>query len=458
MALHPFFFRSHLPAGARRVFAWHENPGAFERLSPPWQRVRLLAHEGIGDGRRAVLRLYVGPFYRTWIAEHVDCLPGRQFGDFQVRGPFGSWTHVHRMVDDGPDACFLEDDIRYALPVDRLSWPVFGELARRSLERLFRYRHRVTERDLDVLRRLGSRKLRIAVSGSAGAIGRRVCAFLSAGGHEVIRLVRTEDRRREDGVLWDPTTGRFEAERLSDLDAVIHLAGEPIVRFRWSLDDMQAFRSSRVGGTHLLAEGLASLAKPPRVLISASGVGYYGDRGPEVVRESDPAGSGTLSRLVTDWEAATAPAAAAGIRVVSARLGAVLTPEAGILGRLLPWFRAGLGAAPSRIDPFVSWIGPEDVIGALCHILGDENLSGPVNLVSPEPVTLDTFTGTLARLLRRPRALRIPEALLRAALGAVWHEMVSPSIRAEPAELRSSGYSFFQPRLEEALGHVLGLR
>lgn len=449
-------YRSALPVSADEAFGWHARPGAFERLTPPWTAVTLERFDGIRDGQRAVLRLRAGPFFKRWMAEHHDYIEGRQFCDRQVKGPFRAWDHTHRFEPGGPDASTLVDHIEYALPLGRLGALAGGRAARTQIDRMFHYRHRITRNDLALHRRYNPehRRLRIAVSGASGLIGSALVPFLTTGGHDVLRMVRTRTDA-EDAIYWNPETGAIEAEKLEGLDAVIHLAGEPVYALRWTEAKKRRILRSRAVGTRLIAEALARLEHPPRLLLSASAIGYYGDRGADVLDEAAPPGAGFLAEVCRAWEAAAVPAAGAGIRTALLRIGVVLSPRGGPLGLLLPWFRLGLGGRVGSGAQYLSWIALDDVLGALYHLLWTD-LDGPVNLTAPVPVPMRDFTRTLAHVLRRPAAVRVPAPVARAAAGEIADDVLLASTRAVPARLQQSGYAFLFSDLEAALRHQLG--
>ncbi len=456
MPVHEFVYRSRLPVSAKRLFEWHENPGAFERLSPPWQSITPVRFDGIRDGRQAEFILKSGPFRTRWIAEHRDYEAGKQFRDVQIRGPFRTWSHLHRMIADGRDQSVLEDRVSFSLPLDPLTYPVAGRFSEKTLERLFRYRHWITQHDLDLHARFGGGRLHVAISGSGGLIGKTLSSFLTTGGHQVTRLVRSESLVDDRSVLWDPERGLFDASRLEGIDAVVHLAAENVLSMRWSRAKMARIRKSRVEGTRLLAEGLARLRVPPRVLLLASGVGYYGHRGDHEVTEETPAGSGFLAEVARDWEASTRSAEEAGIRVIHARIGAVLTPQGGIMRMLLPWFRAGLGAGMIGADPYVSWISMDDLLGAFVHLMIEKRIAGPVNLVTPSPRRYSEVARAIARQVGLPLIVRVPTPLLRMVTREAGRELFLTSTRALPTRLEATGFAFALPELDQTLRHTLG--
>lgn len=456
MVRRTFVRETRVEAPAAEVYRWHARPGAFERLSPPWDPPLVESRTGgiEDEGARVVLR--VGPLRSLWVAEHHGAVPGREFRDRQVEGPFALWEHVHRVRPEGPRACTLEDRVEYALPAGRLGDTAGGWLVRALLRRLFAYRHRVTAADVPehVACRRG-RALSVAVAGASGLVGSALVPYLTAGGHRVLRLVRRPPRG-EDEVRWDPEEGEVDAGALEGVDAVVNLSGENVAGGRWTDSRKARLRSSRLVPTSLLARTLAGLRRRPRVLVSVSAVGVYGDRGDAPLTEDDAPGEGFLAGLAREWEQAARPAEEAGIRVVHPRLGVVLSPAGGALARMLPAFRLGLGGPLGPGTQHLSWIAIDDVLGVLHHLLLSPDLAGPVNAVSPRPVTSAVFTRTLGRVLCRPALAPVPAFALRLALGEMAEATLLASTRVEPRRLLASGYRFRFPDLQGALRHVLG--
>jgi uncharacterized protein len=305
-------------------------------------------------------------------------------------------------------------------------------------------------------------KTRVAVTGSSGMIGTALAASLVADGHQVVRLVRRRPANEAGSATavtessWDPDSadGSLDRSALDGIDAVVHLASAGIADQRWTAERKAKIRRSRVQGTRALACGLAGLGRPPAVLLSGSAIGWYGDTGTREVDESAPVGSGFLAGLVSDWEAAARPASAAGIRVACLRTGIVLSPSGGTLAKMLPPFRRGLGVKLGTGAQYMSWISLADHIGAVRFLLGRADISGPVNLTAPNPVTNAEFTQALARALHRPAVLRAPVPALRLALGAVADEILV-SARVLPRRLLDSEYEFRHTELAAALESIL---
>jgi uncharacterized protein (TIGR01777 family) len=290
----------------------------------------------------------------------------------------------------------------------------------------------------------------VVVSGSSGLIGTALGQALQRAGHRLVPMVRSQPTG--DAVGWDPDHGRIDAGGLEGVGAVVHLAGEGIGAKRWNEEQKARIRDSRVRGTALLAETLAKLDRPPKVFLCASAVGYYGDRGDEVLTESSRAGDGFLAGVCVAWEAAAAPAREAGIRVSHFRTGIVLSSAGGALSKMLTPFKLGLGGRLGSGRQWMSWISLDDEAGAIVHLLGDEAPAGAVNLTAPNPVTNADFTAALGRALRRPAVIPVPKLALEVALGGeMARELLLSSQRALPTRLLDSGYTFVHPEIGHAL-------
>ncbi|MFE5811696.1 MULTISPECIES: TIGR01777 family oxidoreductase [unclassified Streptomyces] len=295
--------------------------------------------------------------------------------------------------------------------------------------------------------------MRIAVTGATGLIGSALVRSLRADAHEVVRFVRREPAAADEA-RWDPARGYVDPAGLAGCGAVVHLAGAGVGDHRWTAAYKREIRDSRVLGTAALATALAALDEPPTVLVSGSAVGYYGDTGDRAVDESAPAGRGFLPSVCVEWEAAAAPARAAGIRTAFARTGLVVAGEGGAWGRMFPLFRAGLGGRLGNGRQYWSYISLRDEIAALRHIIDTPGLAGPVNLTAPEPLTNRQVTEAMARVLHRPAVLPVPAVALRVALGE-FSEDVLGSQRARPVRLLESGFVFKDPGIEQAIRAAL---
>lgn len=296
--------------------------------------------------------------------------------------------------------------------------------------------------------------MRILLSGSSGLIGQAAYAAMVGEGYEVVCLARPGTRVSGTHIAWDPEAGTIHADELENLDACVHLAGESIVG-RWTAKKKARILNSRVKGTRLLCETLAQLRNRPRVLVCASAIGFYGDRGDEVLNEESSAGSLFLSEVVKGWEASTEPASSSGIRVVNLRIGFVLSKAGGGLAAMLLPFKLGLGGRVGSGHQYMSWIAIDDVVGAIRHVMLSDALHGPVNAVAPHPVTNLDLTKTLGYVLSRPTTLPLPAFAARLVMGEMADELLLASARVEPGRLLATGYEFRYPQLEAALRHVL---
>ncbi|MFZ0231168.1 MAG: TIGR01777 family oxidoreductase [Mycobacterium sp.] len=433
------------------VFDWHTRPGAFTRLSPPWQPGRIVAEANSLQNGRAELAV---PGGLRWVADHQPdgYDPPRRFVDsIGTEGlaslPLGlalRWRHTHD---------FEEVSDQRTRVIDRVDTPVPA----RALRAMFRYRHRQLADDIAVHRRAaahGLAPLTVAVTGSSGLVGAQLSAFLSTGGHRVIRLVR-HAATKPDERQWNPDDP--DPGLLAGVDAVIHLAGASIAG-RFTVEHRAAIRDSRIGPTCRLAELIAQSADGPKVLISASAVGFYGyDRGDETLTEDSERGDGFLADVVADWENATTPAQEAGKRVVLVRTGIVQSPAGGTLRLFRPLFAAGLGGRLGNGRQWLSWIGIDDLIDVYHRALWDTDLSGPVNAVAPDPVRNVDYTRTLAHVLRRPALLPVPPFGPRLLLGEQGaRELACANQRVLPARLEQADHRFRRPDLEQTLRHLLG--
>ncbi|MGH9453685.1 MAG: TIGR01777 family oxidoreductase [Terriglobia bacterium] len=297
--------------------------------------------------------------------------------------------------------------------------------------------------------------MRVLISGASGLVGTSLIPSLTTGGHSVVRLVRS-GKAAAATIHWNPAEGKIDPASLESFDAVVHLAGENIAGARWTAGQKRKILESRAGPTRLLCETLAGLNAPPKALVSASAIGYYGDRGDEVLDESSQPGVGFLPSVCRAWEDATQPAVAKGVRVVNLRISMVLAPKGGALAKMLPVFRFGLGGVLDSGRQYMSWIGIDDLVGAIHHGMTTEGLRGPALAASPHPVTNREFTKTLGRVLSRPTLLPVPAFATRMAFGEMADALLLASTRAAPLQLLSSGYRFLFPELEPALRHVLG--
>ncbi|MGU3501940.1 TIGR01777 family oxidoreductase [Mycobacterium sp. C31M] len=430
-----------------QVFAWHSRPGAMRRLVPPWQPMTVVAETAsLADGQ-AVLGL---PGGLRWVARHqaADYDPPHRFVDeldsdglltWPVR-VVGTWRHTHDFTAEGA-ATRVIDQVDTVVPAA-------------ALRPMFVYRHTQLAEDLAAHRAAEMSPQVIAISGASGLVGDALSAFLSSGGHRVTRLVRGA-ATKPDERQWDPD--RPAPDLLVGVDAVVHLAGASIAG-RFTDAHRTAIRDSRIGPTRALAELAATTVDGPRTFVSASAVGYYGyERGDSLLTEDATRGDGFLADVVADWEAATAPAADAGLRVVNVRTGVVQSARGGTLRLMRPLFAAGLGGRLGSGEQWLAWIGLDDLLDVYHRALYDTRLSGPVNAVSPEPVRNSEYTAALGSVLHRPTLLPVPSFGPKLLLGAQGsRELAEADQRVVPTKLEALGHRFRRPTVQAELSHELG--
>ena len=440
------------------VFDWHERPGALERLTPPWADMRVLLQEGgIRNGGRVVLQVRRGLTPFRWELEHEGYVHGEQFCDRQVSGPMKRWHHTHRFSSSAGGGTTVEDEIDFEPPLGVAGAAVAPGMVRTELDRLFRFRYRRLFMDLERHAEHASRpRLTVAITGSSGLIGSNLRHFLTTGGHKALRLVRDSRKVGDDAIYWNPSTGEIDAGGLKRADAVVHLAGTSIASGRWTDARKRSILRSRVDGTGLLAKTMAGLPDGPQVLVSSSAVGFYGNRGTDVIGEDARPGSGFLADVCKAWEGATQPAERAGIRVVHLRGGVALSPAGGALGQMLLPFKVGAGGRLGSGKQYLSWIDLDDLVALIVHSLFTETLRGPVNATAPHPVPNATFASALGRALARPTVVPVPAFAVKAAFGQLGEEALLWGQRVLPEKALDSGFSFFFEGVEESLRYQLG--
>ena len=296
--------------------------------------------------------------------------------------------------------------------------------------------------------------MKVIVTGATGLVGSELVPFLTKQGHDVYRLTHSKPREAHD-ISWDPSQKQLPKSRLEGAEVFVHLAGENIAGRRWNPQVKESIRRSRVDGTKLLCETIGQLQTLPKTLICASAIGYYGNRGTEMLNETSAPGTGFLADLCQEWEALCEPARAMGIRVVNLRIGVILSPKGGALAKMLPPFKLGGGGVVGSGNQYWSWITVDDVVGIIQHCITNEKISGPVNTTAPSPVTNYEFTKTLGSVLGRPTVVPMPGFLARLLLGEMADDLLLASTRVMPNRLSETGYQFLYPTLEPALRHLL---
>ena len=441
------------------VFKWHERPGALNRMVPPWDPLTVISSdESVLPGAQSLLKMKLGPFSYKWLAEHQNYVLNQQFQDQQLKGPLTYWCHTHLFDKVNDSQSRLTDKIEYRLPGFGIGDFIMGNNVQDKLQRIFRYRHRILNRDLNIHHPFSDQKpLRILISGGGGNLGSALIPFLTTGGHQVIRLVRKRIQVNKNQVFWDPINGEIDTENIGDIDVVIHLAGENIGEGRWTPKKKQRIIDSRKNSTRLLLKMMKQLSKKPRVFLSASAIGFYGDRQNQVLTEKDQAGQDFISEVCQLWETEAQKAEDIGIRTCLLRIGVVLTPTGGALARLHGMFKMGLGAKLGHGNQYLSWIGMDDVLSSIHHLIYHQDIRGPVNLVSPNPVTNIEFTKILADIFETKANKSIPKWLIQTTFGQMGDEIVLSSTKVIPKVLAAHQYSFIHKNLKDYLKEQLGL-
>jgi uncharacterized protein (TIGR01777 family) len=451
-----FTKRSTMPVTAAALAAYHEQPGALDRLVPPWENVRVLEREGDCYEGRVLLSVPAGPFRLRWEAVHSGGVRGSYFIDRQASGPFATYQHRHSFIapeslSTAPQTSELDDTIEWTAPFGALGAAIGG--IQKRLDSGFAFRHVRTAEDLRRHAEFPRGPLRILVSGASGLVGKHLIPFLTVGGHTVIRLVRRAPKSGE--AFWDPATNAIDLGGVGEIDAVIHLSGESVSK-RWTEARKAEILRSREQSTLLLANAIAKLPKKPEVFVSASAVGWYGNRGTERMTETSTSGTtGFLPEVCRRWEAATEPARVAGIRTVNLRIGVVVSARGGALAELLPPVRAGVGGVVGSGEQMFPWIAIDDLVHLIHWLLGAD-LAGPVNATAPNPVNNRQFMTEVGKAVHRWTIFPLPAPIVRLMFGKMGQEVLLEGQNAVPERALAAGFRFTFDTLDSALRWELG--
>jgi uncharacterized protein len=447
-----------MPCTSEALYAFHLNPGAFERLNFPWSSAQVVSRTaGVENGSEVFLKIPVAPLiFQTWAFRHEGVIPKKQFQDRAFKGPIRSWFHTHSFSPLGENESALNDAIEYDF---QISPPYLKRYVHHMLQRGFEYRHEVTRNSVADHREVlegGKAPHTILITGSTGLVGSALAAYFSSGGHSVRVLLRKEDASCPyRSFLWDPHKQSIDLQCFEGVDTIIHLSGASIADGRWTNQRKQVLWESRIDSTAFLIESIRDSESLPKTLIVASAIGIYGTTPLKEVDESSEPGSGFLADLVGAWEKATIPAKELGIRTVNARFGVVLDPRGGILKKLLPLFRLGLGGPVGDGTHYLSWISMEDLLSSMSTLV-ESPIEGGVNIVSPSSCTYNDFVAALSSVLHRPRLLRVPRKAITTLFGEMGEETVFSNQRAVPSILHSIGFKFRYPDVGSALSMSLG--
>lgn len=463
-----FVKRSLITCNIHDLFDYHTRNGVLERLVPPWSNLNVVDQKGgINNGAISVFRINFGPITFKWVAKHFGYIQNLQFQDKMIKGPFKKWVHTHSFIPQGPNQCIIEDKINYTPRFGKIGSKIIQKRIQNYLNQLFLYRSRILVNDT-ILEKITQEKGKsILITGSHGLIGSSLIPLLtSIGRHKITRLVRKVNNNNIDLlpgtnkeekkiIFWEPKYNKLDPPELEGFDIIIHLSGENIFG-RWTDIKKQRIFDSRVGSTKLLSHSLTKLSNPPSLLICASAIGYYGDRPSEYLTEDSNPGKGFLSEVCQKWEKATKEATEIGIRVVNTRFGVVLTPKGGILQKLLSPFKLGLGITIGNKDQYISWVSIEDVIKSIFYSITNTSIKGPINIVSPNPVTNLEFSDTLKKIFNPKLSMSINQNIPKLIFGEMSKEVLSTNTYVIPKKLVSTGYKFFNSELEDSLRFLLG--
>ena len=422
---------------------------------------------GINNDDNSIFRIKLGPITFKWVAKHFGYIHNLQFQDKMIKGPFKKWIHTHSFIPQGENQCIIEDKIDYMPRFGKIGSKIIQKRIQNYLNQLFIYRERILVNDTILEKMTREKGKNILITGSQGLIGSSLIPLLTnIGGHKITRLVRkinnnnmysrsTTNKEDKKSIFWYPEYDKLDHNELEGFDIIIHLAGENIFG-RWTDIKKQRIFNSRVGSTKLLAKSLTKLSNPPSLLICASAIGYYGDRPNEYITEDSIPGKGFLSEVCQKWEKATQDVTEIGIRVVNTRFGVVLTPKGGILQKLLSPFKLGLGITIGNKDQYISWVSIEDVVKSIFYSITNTSIKGPVNVVSPKPITNLEFSDTLKKIFNPKLSMSINQNIPKLIYGEMSKEVLSTNTYVIPKKLISTGYKFFDSELEDSLRFLLG--
>lgn len=452
-------FRSLVNHSQQEVYNWHLKKRVFERCIPPSEMIDVICSEGkpnrIGSKISFRFKLFK-LFWSKQLLEYTHSVKNESFRLVQKKGFFDSYTYETILTPQSPHTTEIVDCFELTHCFPSFLNPIINRYLKRRMAKILSYKHELIDHDIGMIQKYPFKKpLKVLISGAHGLIGKNLVYFLEFMGHDVWTLSR-KSCEMEKVVIWNPRTGECNRNDFEGFDAVIHLAGENIGKGWWTKQKKERVLKSRTKGTELLVDIIKSLANPPKAFISASAIGYYGNRGNELLNEKSGPGKGLfISEVCEQWERASRELEEKGIRVAHARFGMVLSSEGGALKKMLPLFKWGIGGKIGTGHQYISWIAIDDVVGGLYHVMMTPKLLGPVNIVAPNPVPNDVFSKKLAQVLNRWLGPALPEFAVRLLMGQKGEELLLSSARVEPQRLSESGYNFHYPKLCQALEHVI---
>ena len=457
-----FVHEAKFEASKKQIWDWYNSDGAFRRIMPEWEGIQPINAGRLVDGDETIFKVKMGPIRQKWVARHHSVVPGESFADRMIKGPFGAWNHHHVFESDSNGITSVIDNVEYKLPLHIFTGWSAGLTVLPRMKQMFEFRSVRVANDLKQIQATAELpRQRILVSGSTGMIGLQLCAFLEAAGHDVHRLLRPTTKLPTDVdsskvVRWNDLSGEILEGDMNDFDSIIHLAGAGIGDKRWSKKRLKLIRDSRIIPTQNLAKIIAGLENPPKKLLCSSAIGFYGNRGTEVLDENSSAGNDMLADLCKDWENSSNAAKEAGVNVIHLRTGIVMSPFGGALAKLLLPAKMGAGGPVGGGKQMQSWISLDDEIYAIHHLMMKEDSTGAYNLTAPNTVSQKQFAKTLGKVLRRPAFAPLPGFVIKILFGQMGKKLVLEGQDVRPNRLLESGYEFTHTELESCLRSCLG--
>lgn len=448
-------FQSEIQASLQELFDYHNHPLAFQRLLPPWEKIKVIHKDpGLEVGCKTHIQIpIIGKLKKDFIVKHTECDVPVGFTDEQVLGPFRSYRHNH-IFTEKKGKTFLIDHMEYELPGKFFGHMIGGWYVKRSFKRMFRYRHKLISEDFKHMSKEKNKpRYKVLISGSHGFVGKQLSCALSIFGFDVHHLVRKQSNNPKE-VFWDLKKKILDSKKLEGFDYVIHLSGESIAGKRWSRSRRKKIFNSRVQSTEFLASKLESLQTPPKGFFVASGINFYGRKARDADENTKGGEKGFLTDLAKAWEKASQTFTKG--RVINMRFGMVLGLRGGALKAMVSAFQKNLGAVFGSGEQHISWIVIDDLIYQIYHLLCDETASGPYNFVSPNPVTNAEFSKMLAKILNKALFLKIPEFFIKLIFGKQGKELLLSDLKIIPKRFQEKQAYFSYPTLFDALKHLFG--
>ena len=441
-------------APAKTLNDWHHKADVFHRIQPPWESANIVNKaEKIADGLEEHIQIQMGPLKKMWIARYQDVIEGEQFCDLQVTGPFRYWFHKHIFHDNGDGTSTLEDNISYKPPLGALGNMLAGNVIRGKLDKMFEYRHLMTQEDIKRHHVKAVSSKNILISGGTGLVGKNLATLLQSIGHNVYILTRSPSAHNH--IKWDLEARFIDSQKLAEIDTVINLAGASIAGL-WTKKYKEKIYRSRVTGTQFLVDSLLAHSPRLKTFLSASGSGCYPITTGETYDESGPFGEGFLATLAKDWEEASSKLIEDGIRVAHFRIGVVISRQGGALKQMLLPAKLCLTGPWGDGKQHMSWISLADLTDIFAFAVDDESYSGAINAVAPESIEVNNFFKTLAKVIKRPQPFRVPAFIMKSLPNGMGKEIFLGDNRVKPEVLNKLGYEFRHADLEQSLRFELG--